>query len=537
MSKNGLSTEGFAIEKLLCISDKNGEDVDFILNNAQRHLDENLTGRDLVPKARQEGVSSYFLARYLIACLGKRNTKAVVISHDHESTQRMLSKVKYYINHIRGPAPVIHNSSANLITFPKNDSMFYIGTAGSRKFGRGDTITHLHCSEYAYWPNPQELIKGLFQAVPMGTGEIAIESTGNGFNDYHRRCFRAYQGASQWTCHFLPWHTFPEYSFELTPEEEADFLDRLDEELEEDKLTSTLTPSQIAWRRVKLEELDYDLRAFRQEYPMTLDECFQASGQSVFHRINYVASDLWQKADTHTRILEGHPKKDYTYVAGADVGGGVGKDASVLSIICVETMDQVLEYTNNNLDPEAFAYKCQSILKSFDNPYFVVESNNHGILTLAILNKVYPNNMLHRSPSSGNAVEERRLHNLGYRTTARSKPLMVGRLRSILAQDKGQGGLTIFSPLLRDQLSTFIEHSNGKMGAQDGCEDDCVMAMACAITGVNQAAMRAEAKRYKPVIPIEDPFSFDTIIKEMRTGGEGFPVRGVDGLDDSDYIH
>ena len=525
--KGDLSTEGFAIEKLLAISDKTGEDVNFTLNAAQRHLDTNLTGRDLVPKARQEGVSSYFLARYLIACLGKRNTKAVVISHDQESTQRMLAKVKYYINHFRGPAPIIQNSSANLITFPKNDSMFYIGTAGSRKFGRGDTITHLHCAEYAYWPRPQELIKGLFQAVPMGTGEIAIESTGNGFNDYHRRCFRAYQGNSQWTCHFLPWNTFPEYSLALNTAEAADFMDRLDEDLDEDKLTSLLTPEQLAWRRIKLEELDYDLRSFRQEYPMTLDECFQASGQSVFHRVNYVSSDLWEKVDTNTRILEGHPKKDHTYVAGADIGGGVGKDASVLSVVCVETMDQVLEYTNNNLDPEAFAYKCASILKSFDKPYLVVESNNHGILTLAILNKIYPNNMLHRSPSSGNAVEEQRLHNLGYRTTVRSKPLMIGRLRSILAQDKGQGGLTIFSPVLRDQLSTFIEHSNGKMGAQDGCEDDCVMALACAVTGVNRAAMIAESRKVKTIRETHDPFSFDTILKEMRGGGQDFPIRDI----------
>ena len=528
---DNLTTEGFAIEKLLAISDKTGEDVNFTLNAAQRHLDTTLTGRDLVPKARQEGVSSYFLARYLIACLGRRNTKAVVISHDQESTQRMLSKVKYYINHFRGPAPVINNSSANLITFPKNDSMFYIGTAGSRKFGRGDTITHLHCSEYAYWPNPQELIKGLFQAVPMGTGEIAIESTGNGFNDYHRRCFRAYQGASQWTCHFLPWHTFPEYALPLEEEEALDFMDRLDVDLEEDSLSEILTPEQLAWRRVKLEELDYDLRSFRQEYPMTLDECFQASGESVFHRVNYVKTDLWQTADSSTRILEGHPSKEYTYVAGADVGGGVSKDSSVLSVICVETMDQVLEYTNNKLDPEAFAYKCESILKSFGNPYLVVESNNHGILTLAILNKIYPSNMIYRTPSSGNSVEERRLHNLGYRTTVRSKPLMIGRLRSVLAHEKSQGGLTVFSPLLRDQLSTFIEHSNGKMGAQDGCDDDCVMALACAVTGINQAALFAESARYKAPVEVIDPFSFDTVIKEMRRGGERFPVRDINGME------
>jgi len=525
LDNEGLTTEGFAIQNLLRISDKHGDDVDFELNDAQRTLDKNLTGRDLVPKARQEGVSSYFLARYLIACLGKRNTKAVVISHDQESTQRMLSKVKYYINHFRGPAPAIHNSSANLITFPKNDSMFYIGTAGSRKFGRGDTITHLHCSEYAYWPKPQELIRGLFQAVPMGHGEIAIESTGNGFNDYHRRCFRAYQGASQWACHFLPWHTFPEYSYALSDAEKADFMDRLDIDLKEDKLSGILTPEQLAWRRIKLEELDYDLRSFMQEYPMTLDECFQASSQSVFHKVNHVTSPEWVEVDNKTRVLNGHPNRTSTYAAGADVSGGVEKDSSVISIICVETMEQVLEYTNNALDPEAFAHKCVSILKDFHNPYFVVESNNHGILTLATLSKIYPSHRLHRTPSSSSSVEERRLHNLGYRTTVRSKPLMIGRLRAILARDPDLGGLTIFSPLLRDQLSTFIEHPNGRMAAQGGCDDDCVMALACAATGINNASMIAAAGKPSPAQREYGPFTFNTILKEMQGNRDGFPVK------------
>ena len=104
---------------------------------------------------------------------------------------------------------------------------------------------------------------------------------------------------------------------------------------------------------------------------------------------------------------------------------------------------------------------------------------------------------------------------------------MIGRLRSILAQDKGQGGLTIFSPVLRDQLSTFIEHSNGRMGAQDGCEDDCVMALACAVTGVNRAAMIAESRKVKTIRETHDPFSFDTILKEMRGAGQDFPIRDI----------
>jgi len=87
-----MTPEAVIIESMFRVVTKEGEDVDFILNDTQKILDENLTGRDLIPKARQEGVSTYFLARYTAACLRRRNVKAVIISHESESTQRLLTR-------------------------------------------------------------------------------------------------------------------------------------------------------------------------------------------------------------------------------------------------------------------------------------------------------------------------------------------------------------------------------------------------------------------------------------------------------------
>ena len=57
------------------------------------------------------------------------------------------------------------------------------------------------------------------------------------------------------------------------------------------------------------------------------------------------------------------------------------------------------------------------------------------------------------------------------------------------------------------------------------------MALACAVTGINQAALFAESARYKAPVEVIDPFSFDTVIKEMRRGGERFPVRDINGME------
>lgn len=513
-----MTREAQIIEAMFRIPTKEGEDVDFHLNEAQARLDSAITGRDLVPKARQEGVSSYVLARFLAACLMYRNTHAVVISHDMESTQRLLARVQYYIKNIRGPAPVVQNMSKNLITFSKMGSMFYIGTAGSRKFGRGDTITHLHCSEYAYWPDAIGLMKGLLQAVPY-SGEVIVESTGNGFNDYYRRCIRSFEGKSIWAMHFLPWHTFGEYSLELSDQEREHVLDSINIEWEEDKLLAFgLSLEQLAWRRMKLDELEYDLQAFKQEYPLTLDECFQATGHSIFHRVRFEPTVDWGLVEPGLWALAGHPQSGMHYVNGVDVGGGVGKNSSVCEIFCIETSEQVAEFTNNRLDPEIFAERVAGLSRAYNQAYTVVENNNHGILTVATLRKIYDPGLIHKDVPVKSHTEEKRLLRIGYHTTTRNKPLMIGRLRTLLANE-----WTIHSPLLRTQLSTFVEHEDGKLAAQEGCDDDAVMAAACAGVGSVRAALLAKPPSlFRPSGP--DPFVLSTILDELHSRNKGFPI-------------
>jgi len=423
--------ERVAIENLLMIADKDGNDVDFIFNEQQAAIDARLSGRDLIPKARQMGVSSKFLARYLVKCLGKRNTRAVVISHDEKSTQRMLNKVHYFLEYIKGPKASIKNASRNELTFPKTNSMFYIGTAGAKKFGRGDTITDLHCSEVAFWPDPKTLTAGLFQAVPR-SGEIAMESTGNGVgNFYHKMCTRAAEGKSRWRLHFLSWLDFKEYNLQISFEEEQHIMNTLDEEIGEPGLVKNykVTAGQLLFRREKLEELDYDMRLFEQEYPMTLDECFQSTGYSLFNHINYKPSKDWTRLDNYLFVMiEDYKQKRSRYAFGVDVGGGVKKDRSVIQIIDLIKWEQVGEWVGDNIAPDVLGELVAKMAKQWNNAYVIVESNNYGSTTILALKKIYPMNLIFRSKQDSDNIV-----NYGYRTTGKTKPIMIGRLRHELA--------------------------------------------------------------------------------------------------------
>src|SRR3990167_9391476 len=93
------------IEEELSIINKKSVQVPFVQNFIQNKLDsvrEQLKREGkpiwiLVLKARQEGVSAKVEADWLTDCLKEDNLNCVVISHEKESTKRLLRRVHYYI--------------------------------------------------------------------------------------------------------------------------------------------------------------------------------------------------------------------------------------------------------------------------------------------------------------------------------------------------------------------------------------------------------------------------------------------------------
>lgn len=509
-----MTPEALIIENLLMIADKDGNDVPFKLNTAQQMLDNELAQRNLIPKARQEGISSYILGRALVKCLGERNMKAVIISHETEATQRMLQKIHYMISHWRGPEkPVTGSASKNEITFPRTGSMIYIGTAGSKKFGRGDTINFLHCSEIAYWENPRELTSGLLQAVPA-SGEVYMESTGNGQgNYYHRQCMRAQSGQGRFALHFFPWHTFPEYTVDLSPEDTEEVQQSLDEQWEEPELVEQygLGMGQILWRRYKLEEMDFDVPRFKQEYPMTLDECFQASGRSVFVRVNYEPHQHWQKLDASLHGLRRHPHKDCSYLIGGDVSAGIGGDRSVAEIFCLENGEQVGEYVSDRISPDTFGERLADLGTIYNKAYINVENNNHGIMALKTLLNNYPSSLVYRIPSGASPRQDvDKITRYGFHTSVKSKPYAIGEFRRAAAT-----WLKIHSPVLKSEMDSFVEKETGKLEAEEGTFDDTVMAAAMALVVWDLAVTYTAKAQYIPKGG-EDPFSLEGIIDDVK---------------------
>lgn len=160
MLKKNRDYKGF-IEELFSILDRESQKpVPFRLNQVQEKyyqmLQEeypNLEGaREIVLKARQEGLSSFVLALFAVDFLMEPYSVSICISHRKDATDLLFRKVKFYIESYCmkmgiDPKSLFKSDNKNMIENATNNAVFYIGTAGAKVGGRGGSCKNILFSE------------------------------------------------------------------------------------------------------------------------------------------------------------------------------------------------------------------------------------------------------------------------------------------------------------------------------------------------------------------------------------------------------
>lgn len=272
--------------KCLKIRTKAGKIEPLLLNQAQSYLHERLerqraeTGkvRALVLKGRQQGISTYIGGRYYWRATHSRGVRVFILTHEQDATNNLFGMVDRY--HLHCPIlvkPVTGSANAKELSFSKLESGYAVGTAGAKATGRSQTVQLFHGSEVAFWPNAKTHFAGVVQAIPDLPGtEIVLESTANGVGgEFHERWQQAEAGQGDYEAIFIPWFWDEGYRRDV-PEGFT-----LDDEEQTYAAAHGLTLEQMAWRRAKIAELK-DPLLFKQEYPATADEAFQATGHDSF---------------------------------------------------------------------------------------------------------------------------------------------------------------------------------------------------------------------------------------------------------------
>jgi len=279
----------------LKIRRKDGLVVPFVLNRAQRRLHECLEGqlerrgkvRAVILKGRQMGSSTYIQGRFYwkIWRKGGSGLKAFILTHEQPATDNLFKMTKRFQD--RAPEGLAHPTvaaNAKELAFAGRDSSYLVATAGTKGVGRSDTLQLFHGSEVAFWPNAEDHIDGVEQAIADAPGtEKILESTANGVgNVFQRRYSAAERGQSDEEAIFLPWYW--DAGYEEPPPQGW----HPSKAWAEYQGQHRITDAQLYWAYKKNRGMATAISAptdepcwkFRQEYPATAAEAFQSSGNS-----------------------------------------------------------------------------------------------------------------------------------------------------------------------------------------------------------------------------------------------------------------
>jgi hypothetical protein len=482
----------FYSKAALKIRTKSGEIAPLKLNPAQEILQKAIDKqmaeegkiRVVILKARQQGLSTYTGGYLYFSVSQQPARKAMVITHQADSTRALFDLTKrYHDNMVEILKPHTKYSSRRELSFDTLDSSYVVATAGGDAVGRGETLSHVHASELAFWPKStaEDIWNGLSQAVPNAKGTaVFIESTANGMgNLFHTIWEGAVNGENGYIPVFIPWFIDPEYrepvpkNFKRTPEEK--------ELVKKYKLDN----EQLAFRRKKIAQNGIDL--FNQEFPHSPEVAFLTSGRPVFNP-SQLQECLANARDIHQKLaLEGDEWVEHhrgelqtyyphdageRYTISADVAMGIRDgDYSVAQVL--DSKKRQVATWRGHVHPDFFSEILQALGIYYNEAFIIVENNSHGILTCTRLGKDFAWPHFYTEVQVDKLTDKETIK-LGFTTTAKTKPLIIDQLRASMRE----GELELNDKTTIREMLTYVVSPTGAMEAEQGCFDDCVMSLA-----------------------------------------------------------
>lgn len=451
-----LNDDRYFCEKLIQIEDRGRNKIFFKFNPAQEMLYKKRTGRDLIVKAGQLGVTTFELALAFKDTITNPGTTSVIVAHEEAITQRLLNKVRVWheampkiIQTDAGPMnkPYMKYDSANQKSFPKINSTIFIGTARAFVFGRGEPIHNFIGSEVAFWPDAKRILVPTMQRVPL-EGTMVLESTPNGEympngerNYFYQAVLDAQEDKGIWTLHALEWWFEPEYRIPVNSNLVKDWLkpqikDYMSDELDlihDNGWDDKEADERIRWRRRKIDEIQGD---FYQEFFEDLGSCFLTSGSVYYNSLELDRlraecipfSHMWRDTQIwHEPDEDEHPN----YMITVDPGQGKITQ-SVAAVWKIDPEGGVRhEATLAGLyDSLTFAPMVMELGFYYRRAKIVAERNGHGqAFCSELVIKNYPSLYKQRDIISGVATNV-----VGWATTGAAK--IGGKGTKIYAMDE-----------------------------------------------------------------------------------------------------
>jgi hypothetical protein len=458
-----------------------------ILNN---EYGEEMQGiREIVLKARQEGISTFVLALFAADFLLRPYSVSICISHRKDATDILFKKVKFYIQcyleklseKLGIPYEELEkrwmkSDNKSFLENAENHATFYIGTAGAKVGGRGGTATNILFSECAFYQDTelitaQEIVLGTAQQIPQGRGMIFIESTANGegnyyYNEWNRASEPADRNGNRQSIYrprFFGWDQF--YTEEWVNEKRREF------------------PNDRMWK---------------QEYPKNPEEAFVTSGTPYFDAFMLdammkeapkpVIEGKFDPDGEISRLFENAPVRVYRELSVGEqmvifADPADSKDFCA-AVACSKKHYDFPIVFNEVMDSSQFGYELFYMAKYIYQhtniwPKLAVERNT-GQATIYVLKQLnYPD--LFRMVDFSSAGGSYEKGGIGWVTTGHITGGELQGTRRKMLDDLGlalkQGMVSLFDEQQIKQMKSF-QIVKGRLQARSQQHDDLVMATA-----------------------------------------------------------
>lgn len=262
------------------------------MNWAQKILYDNLHNFDIILKARQLGITTFFSIYLLDKVLWGENVQAGIIAHTLDDASNIFrDKLKYAFDQLHPNIRKLFRTvgdSAKELAF-SHGSIIRVGTSL-----RSSTLQYLHISEFGkicakYPERAREIVTGSLNTVHAGQHTF-IESTAEGKEGYfYDMCEQARLKKElsplDFKFFFFPWWKHDEYTIGTPVNISADLQDYF-AKLDLDGIH--LSDPQKWWYAKKHEVLHEDML---REFPSKPEEAFQASQEGNWYAMQM--KELW----------------------------------------------------------------------------------------------------------------------------------------------------------------------------------------------------------------------------------------------------
>ena len=320
----------------------------------------------IIVKARQIGIS-WLLAIYALwIIMTKPSSKVLLISKGEREATELLAKSRYIYQHLPDwLKPELSFDSATVLGIKAMDSKI-VALPSTEGAGRGEAATVVIGDEWDYHEYAEANYGAMKPTIDAGGQFIAATTINKAEPDNFPKQMinAAIDGKNNFKLLFYNWRARPG---------------------RDDAWYEQMCKEYPEWQR-------------EGEYPNTLEEAMSPlSARSVFDKVvlqrlfNEAVQPVEVRADC-VYILH-PPKVGYHYVAGGDVGEGVGLDYSALTILGLKGMSAEVcaVIHSNTIKTDMFAYQVDKLCREYFNPMVAVENNSIGVAVInALVDLRYP---------------------------------------------------------------------------------------------------------------------------------------------------